>query len=514
MNFIEVLREVNQSESLDETKVLIEDNFNDFQYSFYNSKYSELKTFVIEVDEIFYDLLERKVFIDRSTGIEAFLEILADYFDRYRAIGSLVQISNIVNKNSPVHKRISASILYYKVNKVSKDYISRFDRIINLLIEAQEEGDYNYKSTLSFINYYYSAVSSFLRLNRKDLISELRQKIGAFRDQSAIFNDNIIDTLLELPIDNFYESFDSFSLEISEFVVSKINRTVHIVKIQPEDSVYSSIISNQKLTDFISIRQVSVDYCKKFSSTERDSLKQELENGVKIIDDVDLLYYYLLSFGLMHYYKISESLSRILPLLKDEEISVYDWGCGQSLATMVLLELIKKEKLNIKIKKITLVEPSELALKRGLVHLRALDTNSLDITTSICKDLDSLDIKELKNNNFTKLHLFSNIIDVPFFNLNEFEKKITKFKGRSYFVCISPVIEIAERKARLENFFNYFDNNFITEKICETINTKKRNKWKSNYCPCTDRQRTHNDHTLICRNAWTRHELIFKSQIT
>lgn len=69
MNFIEVLREVNQSESLDEAIVLIEKNFNEFQYSFYNSKYSELKTFVIEVDEIFYDLLEKKIFIDRSTVI-------------------------------------------------------------------------------------------------------------------------------------------------------------------------------------------------------------------------------------------------------------------------------------------------------------------------------------------------------------------------------------------------------------------------------------------------------------
>ena len=168
----------------------------------------------------------------------------------------------------------------------------------------------------------------------------------------------------------------------------------------------------------------------------------------------------------MHKAKLYSSFNKVISQLNNETINIIDWGCGQALATSLLIDYIKEKSLNIDISNIILIEPSSLALSRGLLHISVLKENKIDIK-AVNKDIDSLTSSDLviHNQNIT-LHLFSNILDVEFFKLNkDFLDKISSSqKGLNYFICVSPNIN-DKRNARLDLFYRYFKDNFKTKLI-------------------------------------------------
>jgi len=86
----------------------------------------------------------------------------------------------------------------------------------------------------------------------------------------------------------------------------------------------------------------------------------------------------------------------------------------------------------------------------------------------IQKDLDSIIRQDLlvENEQNTTIHIFSNILDLETFILNNdfFEKISDTLKGINYFVCVSPNL-YAKRNNRLDLFYKYFDKNFHTKLI-------------------------------------------------
>ena len=176
--------------------------------------------------------------------------------------------------------------------------------------------------------------------------------------------------------------------------------------------------------------------------------------------------------------KLYSSFDTIIHQLNNKTINIIDWGCGQALATSLLIDYTKERSLNIDISDIILIEPSSLALSRGMLHIDVLKKNKIDIK-AVNKDIDSLEISDLiiNNSNIT-LHLFSNILDVEFFRLDrEFLEKISSsFDELNYFVCVSPNIN-DKRNGRLDMFYRYFQNHFQTELISSRsseINNYKR----------------------------------------
>ena len=159
MTFLEHLEKINSYGTVEESKDYISKNFFDIQYSYYYSSFDYLKDQTNQINEIFLDLLEKGTFNEPCILENAFIELLADYFVLFKCVGSLRQIENKIDKNSNLKKRINASQLFLRVNDATTDYLIRFDDIINLLKEAQEDGDISYKSTITFINYYYTSVT-------------------------------------------------------------------------------------------------------------------------------------------------------------------------------------------------------------------------------------------------------------------------------------------------------------------------------------------------------------------
>jgi hypothetical protein len=510
MTFLEYLHAINDCESADRAVVYINDNFIEIQYQYYELSYNDGQNISLDVINTFLELLAKNYLGANCIFSLSLIEMLADYFERYRCVAALFQLRNLIGKNSPLNRRITAALLFNRVNKASVDYLERFDKIIGYLNTANEDGEFAYKSTITFINYYYIAVSSFIRLNRSDLANEFIHRINYIKADIGFLHESIIDELLTIPFNNFNNNFNTFFIAISGFIKSKLGKGGSGKILGPEVSSYTVSLSTLPSKDFDAIRSLSVNYINNLNIKRRNELKYNLDSGVKIIDDPELLYSYNVAFGKMHYSKVWEALEKIPKVIDNKSIYVYDWGCGQALASMIFFEFLVRNKLEVDIKGITLIEPSDLALRRGISHLNFVYPSLKNSITPLCKDLDSILDSDLINLTPVKFHLFSNILDVPYFNLNELCNRISSLKGLNIFICVSPMQPELNRQVRLHKFLEFFSKNFKTQIIAQTSNTKMQNKWKSNYCPCSN----HDNEDYFCRNAWTRHEILFSSIIS
>ena len=244
--------------------------------------------------------------------------------------------------------------------------------------------------------------------------------------------------------------------------------TVHVRKnICHENSLsemYSKDLRAKKNPSFDTIRELSVSYRKKYFSNVE--ISYNLKRGTKILDKEAELYEYMLAYVKKHKAKLYESFDTIIHQLNNQTINIIDWGCGQAVATSVLIDYIKENKFNIDISNITLIEPSSLALSRGMLHIDVLKENEIEVKP-INKDIDSLDESDLViNNTNTTLHLFSNILDMEAFKLDKLflEKIFNSQNSLNYFVCISPNIN-DKANDRLDMFYRYFNDNFETDLI-------------------------------------------------
>ncbi len=168
------------------------------------------------------------------------------------------------------------------------------------------------------------------------------------------------------------------------------------------------------------------------------NVHSELGKGRAILDTPDKLDQYWQSLGPM----IKSQWKNIFDMFKfvdssNSGIEIIDYGCGQGLASLLFLHEyysgFKKD-----ISKITLIDldlPS-LALPRAKI---ILECYSSDIQiVAISKDLDELETKDLETDqNLTKIHLFSNILDVDSFDIVKLFNKILKNTGDHTFLIVS-----------------------------------------------------------------------------
>jgi len=138
---------------------------------------------------------------------------------------------------------------------------------------------------------------------------------------------------------------------------------------------YELEIQNLKTPSFEKIRRIACEQLKEnFSHQEIKDLYDELNRGTIVIEREELLRCYFLAFGNKHQAKIHTALSKIQNLIEivRGEYSIIDWGCGQGLATVCMFDYMLNQNVTNAVKKIILIEPSELALKNS-VNLNKFD---------------------------------------------------------------------------------------------------------------------------------------------
>lgn len=222
---------------------------------------------------------------------------------------------------------------------------------------------------------------------------------------------------------------------------------------------------------FLNIRKKACDLLPK-DKVERDKIYQEMQRGTAVLETEDTLNMYLNSYGKMHREKLNEAFRYLSTDFFKNEVEIYDWGCGQGIATICLLDYLNDKKFSYNLHTIHLIEPSELAGERAERIIRyfypKVKVNRLQ------KTLDELSSKDFEKTNTTKIHLFSNILDVTSFDLSLFIHFFQQtFSGKNYFYCVGPYY--ANNK-RVDDFVAAA----APDKMYGVINAQK-GEWKNDW---------------------------------
>lgn len=181
-----------------------------------------------------------------------------------------------------------------------------------------------------------------------------------------------------------------------------------------------------------------------------------INHGRKILQSDEELDTYIAFYGAHHYYKLVEAFDALaLSIFGDRELEIVSYGCGAATDTCSLISYCHSKSLQLNIKNLTLIEPSEIALGRGIKYLhKALSDEELDKIKlkKIYKTIGELEEKDITSKSkISKLHVFSNVLDIQEINLESLASLINKTQsGTNYFICLNP--QNLESKKRIDHF--------------------------------------------------------------
>jgi hypothetical protein len=185
------------------------------------------------------------------------------------------------------------------------------------------------------------------------------------------------------------------------------------------------------------------------------------DHGRKVLQSELELDGYLAAYGEMHIVKCRAALQNFPCISHDDEIQrhnfeIIDWGCGQGIATLTLLEFLEDRGLLGRLNAITLIEPSEIALRRAQQWVCQnagsavrVKTVSKYIPTSIEETID-----DVTCTSYVSINLFSNILDIRSVNLLWLARKTSSLANINYMICIGPKFT---RNTRIQDFCGYFN---------------------------------------------------------
>ena len=185
----------------------------------------------------------------------------------------------------------------------------------------------------------------------------------------------------------------------------------------------------------------------------------DLDRGTRILNTEAECNQYIALYAGHHFYKLYAAFaSTQFENINSREVEIVDWGCGQALATCILIDYLIERGINLDVSSITLIEPSEIALQCGYTYIKQIFQNDVAIESVVRRVNKSIDdllpIDLVSQPNVIKIHLFSNIIDVEGFDLARLHRLIVNsFQGVNRVICTSPD---NFRQQRLDTFYNFF----------------------------------------------------------
>lgn len=181
-----------------------------------------------------------------------------------------------------------------------------------------------------------------------------------------------------------------------------------------------------------------------------------LNHGTAVLTTEEQCNAYIAAYGNMHQGKINEVLDEIkINDFANTDLQIIDWGCGQGLATICLFDFFNKHNLSLDlVKKVVLIEPSEVARDRAKTHVNAYLRDE-DKIVVIGKYIDDVKVDDIVSDEPVTLHLFSNILDIPSIDLLRLANCIkTNLKGLHYFFCWGP---LNQGNNRIDSFWSYIN---------------------------------------------------------
>ena len=252
-------------------------------------------------------------------------------------------------------------------------------------------------------------------------------------------------------------------------------------------TTFAYIVEHMAEPSFEKVRNISCDFIQKLPSDLIDELFDQLNRGVELLDNEPLLQMYFYSYGQMHAEKLAYAFKQLNPYIRSaEEIDIVDYGCGQGLATMCYHDFIKNNNLQQRVRSITLIEPSGLALSRAELLCSCFFPEAM--ITTIQKGFDELLETEIQTAvDHPTLHLLSNILDVESYAIAPFADKIKRAcQGDNDFIIVSPMQNV-RRMERLRAFVELLEVNCYFTKYLDKQQLREDRDWTCCAMLCSTR---------------------------
>lgn len=372
----------------------------------------------------------------------SFVLILLDLCERFALHGCIPRILKIIQKNGiSINKRMTAALKYlFPTPSSNADLLNKFCEICELLNDAIiDEEDNSSKSLITFLNYYAHVIYN----TNVSYATEIKQKLCDTLSSNKYPWLTQIEDISTLDVSDPNIIYQIVQAKIDLISTKQVPSYVDIENnfLLEEGTEYSKELSNAP-NNFLAIRQLSVNH----------SNGKLTGRGVSPLETEEEMFEYLKRYGRMHYAKLISSFELNFPQVFDVPINIVDWGCGQGIATVTFLE--KYNTANVL--NITLIEPSEIVLRRAALHCKKFAASACVHTVQ--KKLDEVNVMDIKRqSNIPTIHLFSNILDIDDYSTNRLLTLIdTILTCKNYFVCVSPYIDDI-KTARLNSFMNHFN---------------------------------------------------------
>lgn len=250
-------------------------------------------------------------------------------------------------------------------------------------------------------------------------------------------------------------------------------------------TVYSYLIEHMESPSFKRVRDLACDFVRKLPQELCDELHNSLNRGVDILDSEALLQMYFYSFGDMHAAKLNYAFEHLQQYIKEaKRVELVDYGCGQGMASMCYHDYIYKLNSSQEISKVTLIEPSPLALSRASLLCSCFYPKAEIVTLN--KGFEDLTERDIKlSDSIPTIHLFSNILDVESYEIEKFTQLIKSVSvGDNEYVIVSP-IQNANRMKRLKDFVTILNNNLYFEQYLDKREFREDKDWTCAVLMCS-----------------------------
>lgn len=242
-------------------------------------------------------------------------------------------------------------------------------------------------------------------------------------------------------------------------------------------TIYSYLIEHMESPSFKKVRDLACDFVRKLPQELCDELHNSLNKGVDILDSEALLQMYFYAFGEMHAAKLNYAFEHLQQYIKEaKKVELIDYGCGQGMASICYHDFIKDVNSSQEISRVTLIEPSEMALSRASLLCSRFYPDAEIVTVN--KDFENLTGNDIElSSSIPTIHLFSNILDVESYDIEKFAQLVrTISSGDNDYVIVSP-IQNANRMKRLKDFVTILENNLYFEQYLDKRELRDDKDW-------------------------------------
>ena len=250
-------------------------------------------------------------------------------------------------------------------------------------------------------------------------------------------------------------------------------------------TTYSYLVEHMQNPSFQKVWEMAYDFIQKLPGELCEKLHDSLNKGVDPLDSEPLLQMYIYSYGKMHKAKLHYAFDNLYEeVLKYSEVEIIDYGCGQGLATICYHDYIIEHDLEQHVKKIVLIEPSELAISRAeLLCSKFYPEAVIVVINKSFNDLTNEDL--LISDNIPTIHLLSNILDVESYDLSHLYRIVKKQSvGKNEYVIVSPMQSL-QRIKRLKAFASNIDKNVYFEKYLDKRELQEDKDWTCSVLLCS-----------------------------